>query len=274
MYQGILFKYFKQISFLIENHPVMKTIYLIIFSVLLTACAVTKNKENASVTLIDYQIKENNVLRDTIWKMYNEMDRGIKKEYKLKNIKAKKNPDPSSYTLRFNDSVSKLTFHEPMFKDDGKSFHSYSNPLGRISFRIRDSVGIYKDYSQKIEGAYQKTGYKNLKWKNGTKDSIILGIKTHLMIGENSTTEVKAWTTNKFPSDLGIYDVHIPKSFILAYEIKEKQPEMGYKIKNLKVYPEEIKKAREKIEVPEWTREVSEKEIEEYYRKLNERNNG
>jgi hypothetical protein len=252
----------------------MKTVCLVIFSILLTACAATKNKNKGSLTSIDYKIKENNVFKDTIWKRYNKMERGTKKAYRLKNLKAKENPDPSFYTLRLDDNISKLSFHKPMNRDDGKSFHSWSAPLGKISFRKVDSSGVYKDYNQQIEGAYQKMEYKNLQWIEGKKDSTILGIKTHLMIGTNPTTQVKAWTTKRFPAALGIFDVKYDDGFILAYEIKEQNPKRGYKMQKLKIYPEEIKETSGKVEVPNWTKEVSKKDIEEYYRKLNEKNNG
>lgn len=251
-------------------------IFIVVFSYTLIACGGLKNMEGEGLTVIDYKVKEQNVLKDTLWEIYHNMEPGIEKRYQLKNLKAMANPDPIFYTLKMSDSISKVVYHKPLIKDDGKSFHSWSNPLGgRELYRMIDSTGVYEDYSERIPSGYQHLPDYHLNWTSGKKDSIILGIQTHLMIGKNSNTKVRAWVTEKFPAELGIHRVHYDGGFILAYEIRTKYPEENRALKSafLQIYPQEIDKINGKIEVPDWSKQLSEKEIEAYYRRLNERNN-
>lgn len=247
---------------------------LLNFVLLLTACSSLKDTAGSLYTEVDYEVHERNVMRDTVWKMYKSMEKGTQKRYRLKNIKAHQNPDPSSYTLKLNDSVSKLTFNRRMYKDDGKSLKSYSSPLGQKIIRFKDSTGFYTDFSEEIDGAYQKEPKEEITWKDGKKDSLIEGVKTHLMLGTNEDNEIRAWTTQKYPAALGIKNISYSEGFILAYEIKIHNPGKGVKLQTLKVYPTSIDQERGTIDIPQWTNEVTDKEIKEYYRKLNERNNG
>lgn len=247
----------------------MKKISFLLVFVLL-ACASVKNTENNESSTIEYQVSIHRVFPDSIWPKVKNQEPGVALQSQLQNLKSKENPNPAFYTLTLNDSVSKLSYLEPVEIDRNTRLVRHVAPFTKFdSYKFLDSSAVYIDMSEKLPKICMKKENLEFVWADGKKDSIISGMDVHLMIGKNENAEIKAWTTQKFPKALSSYDIYCNSGFVLAYELFEyNQP--PFKVKTRKVYPTKIKSTNKKLTAPnlESKKMMSKQEILNYFRKM------
>ena len=107
-------------------------------------------------------------------------------------------------------------------------------------------------------------------WRDMNRDSVILGIKVHLVKGLHQKSIVKAWVTDKYPQQLGVFDLHYNQGFILAYTYinNHKAP---FKRQTLKVFPERIKTlSKVHFRVPTWKKGMTLQQAKTYIQNHND----
>lgn len=235
------------------------------------SCGPVKEKSSYSAAVIDYKVLERKIFDDSLMTKLHKMEPGIEKQTALKNMEAMMNPNPSYYRLTVGEKMSKLSYLPPLEIHENSSFTSHSTPFTKENtYRFIDSLGAYTDFSSRIPNTYMKVEDHNLSWEDGKKDTVFSGIRSHLFLGSKPHMEVKAWVTDEFPNNLGIYDIMSPNGFVIAYEIT-KYNQAPFKTESIIVYPRKI--TTKKIShdpLPEFQKAMTMQEIRKYFQKQNQ----
>lgn len=216
---------------------------IIIMLCLTTGCANLKNKDKKMITAITYEHRIKRVLPDSIYKL---AEKGELKGFDVDDYKRMQNPEAEHYQLLISDSLSQLTYIDKLYTEE-YGIRYFRHPFGEKSYKFKDSIGVYKDISNKINNTYVYEPIEKYKWKDGKKDSIILDTPVHLMLGKNENYNITAWVTNKIPKDFSIYKMYYPDGFVLAYEKENLKPEMPIEYEKELVYPIKIKQQKKVI---------------------------
>lgn len=208
---------------------------LLISVCFLIGCTAAHQAPNESITQFDYRVETENLMADSIRTQLVKANPEF-----LKNME---NPRAAVYSLKIGESMSELTYKPSVSNEQEPSHVEYENtPLtSLVSYKFKDSTAVY------LQSRDSFIQLENMKanWRNGNKDSVILGIPVTLMLGTADEVQIKAWVSKDFDSDLSIYNAYCPQGFVLGYE-QEISGVPPFTRQKMMVYPYKIKKTSAK----------------------------